>query len=166
MKFKALISSFIAAACLAFAGSATAQPRYINTNPGILLSGSCDVSALPEAATAFLTKHFKGVAVKKCTHEFAEAIYKVKLVNGVEIEFGNDGKVVEIESAKRQCLSEALVKEVVPAKTYKYLKDNKVADDVESIEYSRGRVVEIDLAIKGPDTMIFDIDGNFLVITD
>lgn len=38
--------------------------------------------------------------------------------------------------------------------------------NVEGIEYSRGRVVEIDLAVKGPDTVVFDLDGNFLVIED
>ncbi len=165
MKSKVLIASAIAIACCGMYNQASAQ-RFNNTTPGILLSGSCDTSALPKTATDFLDKHFRGVKVKKCTHDYADATYKVKLSNGVEVEFGNDGKVVEIEAADKGRLSEAVIKEVVPSKTYKYIKSNKMIANVEGIEYSRGRVVEIDLAVKGPDTVVFDLDGNFLVIED
>lgn len=165
MKAKTILLTVMALGCFSLGMKAMAQ-YYNNTTPGLLISGSCETTSLPKDAQKFLKKHFGDVAVKKCTHDFAQAVYKVKLTNKVEIEFANDGKVVEIEAADRTRLSEDIVKEVLPAKAYKYLKDNKVANFVEGIEYSKGRVVEIDLDIPGPDNMIFDLDGTFLVITD
>ena len=165
MKVKTLILSVVTLTYLGLGINTSAQ-KYTDTTPGLLLSGSCNVASLPKTARNFLNRHFKGIAVKKCTHDYAEAVFKVKLTNGVDIEFGNDGKVIEIESAKHTCLTDAIIKETVPPKMYKYLKENKVADHVESIEFSRGRVIAAELAIKGPDTMIFDLDGTFLVIED
>ena len=165
MSLKNLISAFAATVMLISSASMSAQSHY-GSNPGVLISGSCDVSTLPQAAKKFLEKHFHDVNVKECEHEYLDAIYKVKLVNGVELEFANDGSVVEIEAAKRQTLQENIVKDVVPGKIYKHLKEKGLADDVESIEYEKGKVIEVDVAIKGPDTFMYDLDGNFLIIKD
>lgn len=145
---------------------AVAQVPRINGGPGILLAGSCDRTALPENARKFLDSHFKNDPVSSCMHDYASALYEVKLSDGVEIEFGNDGKVVEIEAPDNKCLSQEVVKEVVNDRTYRRLEKDGVAGNVESIDFAKGRVVEVELAISGPDTYVFDLDGNLIVIED
>lgn len=37
---------------------------------------------------------------------------------------------------------------------------------VESVEFNRGKVYEVELNIPGPDTYVFDLNGVFLAIED
>ena len=55
MSLKNLISAFAATVMLISSASMSAQSHY-GSNPGLLISGSCDVSTLPQAAKKFLEK--------------------------------------------------------------------------------------------------------------
>lgn len=142
------------------------QPRY-QGGPGIVMVGSQNYSKLPKAARSFIEKHFKGVKVTKCEQYFAKNKYEVELANGIDIEFDNAGKVLEIDAPDKGTLSPAVVKEVIHGNAYKRLAKDGLANSVESVEYDkRGRVVEVEVSIPEPDVYVFDINGNFVAISD
>lgn len=142
-------------------------PRQYYGGPGIAMAGSQNYSALPKAAKSFIEKHFKGQNVAKCEQYFAKHKYEVELTDGTDIEFDNNGKVVEIDAADGRCLSPAVVKAVVHGNAYKRLEKDGMTANVESVEYdNRGRVVEVELSIPDPDVYVFDLNGNFIAISD
>lgn len=161
MKLKTILSSIVVAAMLGMAA-----PGVVAQNPGIVMAGSTDAASLPDGAKKFLDKHFKGVAVKECEKEYVSGEFEVKLVGGVEVDFNARGEVVEIDAPDRGVLPTEVVKDVVPHKTYKHLQENGLASKVESVKYKDGKVIEIETVVVDPDTFIFDIGGNLLMIED
>lgn len=161
-----------AAALLMLVGSvsdmnAQQKARPYVGGPGIAMAGSQNYSALPKEARNFIEKHFKGQKVTKCEQYFAKNKYEVELSNGIDIEFDNKGKVIEIDAPDNQCLSPQVVKSVLHGSAYKRLERDGMLGNVESVEFDkRGKLVEVDLSIQGPDTYVFDIDGNFIAISD
>ena len=150
----------------AFADSAVAQ-NPLQGGPGIAVAGSQQASSLPKEAKNFLNKHFKDVKVRKCEQYFAKGKYEVELANGVDIEFTTQGRVIEIDAPSRKVLATEVVKDLLPHKAYKHLNDAGMQGYVESIEFDRrGKAVEVELNIPEPDVYVYDIDGNFLVISD
>ncbi len=161
MKLKTILSSIMVATALGMAA-----PGAVAQNPGIVMAGSTDAASLPDGAKKFLDKHFKGVAVKECEKEYTSGEFEVKLVGGVEVDFNARGEVVEIDAPDRGILPTEVVKDVVPHKTFKHLQENGLASKVESVKYKNGKVIEIETVVVDPDTFIFDIDGNLLMIED
>lgn len=135
--------------------------------PGIAVAASQNSSKLPKTARSFIQKNFKGVNVTKCVQYFAKNKYEVELSNGVDIDFDNNGKVVEIKAPGRSTLAPSVVKNLLHKNAYRRLEKDGLASKVESIEFKHNRKnVEVELSIPGPDTYIFDINGTFIAITD
>lgn len=166
MKIKGLYIGIVAAVAMSFA-VATATFRADAQAPGIAMAGSQNYSSLPKDARHFIEKHFKGVGVTSCERYYAKGKYEVELSNGVDIEFNDKGKVIEIDAPSGALLPVALVKDLLPGKAFKRLQDAGIAARVESIEFDkRGKAVEVELSIPEPDTYIFDINGEFIAIQD
>lgn len=138
----------------------------VDTNPGLVIAGSQTPAQLPASATKFIMKHFKGVGIVKCERYFSKGKYEVELANGVDIEFNNSGVVTEIDAPEGATLAPSVVREVVPEKTFRHLEANGLDAKVQTVEFKRGKFYEVELAIPSPDTFIFDINGNFLLIDD
>lgn len=170
MKLKTIIGSALAALMILGASAvAVAQSKAprINGGPGIVMAGSQDYSKLPKNARSFIEKHFKGLKVNKCEQYFAKNKYEVELSNGIDLDFDNKGKLIEIDAPDGSLLPAAVVKEVLHHGAYKRLEKDGLASRIESIEFDkRGRVVEVEAAIPGPDVYVFDINGNFIAIED
>lgn len=167
MKAHLLLS--IAAAALIMAGpSASAQgaPQVNNGMPGIVMAGSQNYSKLPEKARKFIEKHFKNATVSKCEQYFAKGTYEVELSDGLDIEFNNKGQVIEIDAPDNAYLNATVVKELLHRGSYDRLAKDGLQDKVESIEFRKGRAVEVEVGIKGPDTYIFDLNGMLIAIED
>lgn len=165
---KNLLIAAAAISAVAFTGfSASAQaPQQYDTNPGIVMAGSQDYSKIPGKAKKFIDKHFKGVAVRSCEQEFAKGKYDVELANGVEIEFNNNGDILEVDAPDNAYLSPAVAKDLLHDSAFGQLEKKGLLDKVESIEFKKGRAVEVSLDIPDPDTYIFDIDGNVIAVDD
>lgn len=134
--------------------------------PGLVIQGSQTVEKLPSKAKAFINKHFKDVAVTKCQEYFAKGKYEVELRNGVDLEFDRNGKILEIDAPDNTTLAASVVKDILPSNAWKRLEKQGLTTSVESIEFRRGKVYEVELNIPSPDTYIFDINGTFLAIED
>ena len=146
--------------------SAQAAPQRSNGMPGIVMAGSQNYSKVPEKARKFVDKHFKGIGVSKCEQYFAKGKYEVELANGTDIEFSNRGDVLEIDAPDNSYLAPAVVKELLHHGAYSHLEKRGLVGKVESIEFRKGKAVEVEVGIEDPDTFIFDINGNFLMIED
>lgn len=166
MKRSIFLSLTVVAAMVIGGAAVQAEPQNNGGMPGIVMAGSQNYSKLPEKARKFVTKHFKGVQVTKCEEYFAKGKYEVELANGIDIDFNRKGDVVEIDAPDNAYLAASVVKDLVHNGTYGRLVRDGVADKVESIEFKRGKAVEIEVAIPGPDTYVFDINGNFLILED
>lgn len=169
MKTK-LIAAFATVMAMTF-GSVIASAQNQNaiprdTNPGIVMAGTQNYSQLPDKAKHFISKHFKNVGVAKCEKFFAKGQYEVELVNGVDIEFNLKGEVTEIDAPGNTFLPVAVVKDVMPHKSYNRLEKDGLTAKVESIEFKKGKAYEVEVGIPAPDTFIFDIDGDFIAIED
>ena len=80
----------------------TAPNPYVLTggNPGIVVSGSCEYSQIPEEARNFIHKHFKNNAVAACKRDYNPMEYEVRLDDGTQIEFDEKGHWTEIEAGR------------------------------------------------------------------
>lgn len=167
MKAHLLLSVAIAAIGLAGIQTPAQGASQVNNGmPGIVLAGSQNYSKIPAKARKFVDKHFKGVTVSKCEQYYAKGKYEVELANGVDIDFNNAGDVIEIDAPDNSYLAPSVVKELLHRSAYSHLEKQGLAGTVESIEFRKGKAVEVEVGIEGPDTFIFDIDGNFIAIED
>ena len=87
-------------------------------------------------------------------------------MNGIDIEFNLKGDITEIDAPGQTYLPVAVVKDVMPHKSFTRLEKDGLTSKVESIEFSKGKVYEVEVGINDPDTFIFDVDGNFIAIED
>lgn len=162
MKVKRMLAAVVMALAMAFgANTASAQG-----GPGLVVQGSQTVEKLPSKAKSFINKHFKDVAVTKCQEYFAKGKYEVELRNGVDLEFDRNGKITEIDAPGNTTLASSVVKDILPSNAWKRLEKQGLTSSVESIEFKRGKVYEVELNIPSPDTYVFDINGTFLAIED
>ncbi|MDE6485348.1 MAG: PepSY-like domain-containing protein [Duncaniella sp.] len=158
-----------AAAAAMFASVAVAQvpPRPIEiTTPGIVVAGSYDKAKLPKEAHEFIAKYFPGATVVKCEQYYAKGKVSVELNTGVDIDFDMKGNPVEVEAPDRAALPREVVKKLLHDTAFARLIADGYADKVESIEIKRGRVVEVSVDKRDPDTYIFDINGLFIALED
>lgn len=158
-KFLALAVAFMAVAGF----SASAQ--FISA-PGIVVAASQNAGNLPDKAKKFIDKHFKDVTIVKCEQYFAKGKYEVELANGVDIEFNTKGDVVEIDAPDNAYLAPSLAKELLHDSAFARLEKDGRIDRIESIEFKKGRAVEVEVDMPGPDTYVFDIQGVFISIQD
>lgn len=161
-----LFLALVATAAIAFMGTEANAQVNLGSAPGIVLAGSQNAANLPEKAKKFIDKHFKGIAVEKCEQYFAKGKYEVELVNGVDIEFNTKGDVIEVDAPDNAYLAPALAKELLHDSAFARLEKDGLIGKVESIEFKRGRAVEVSVDIPGPDTYVFNIDGTFIMIED
>lgn len=167
MNMKRILSVFASLAILFGATTFVANAQYNNGgNPGIAIAGSATSSQLPDKAKSFIKKHFKDVGMRCCENYYAKGKIEVELNNGVDLEFDTKGQIVEIDAPDNMLLSSTVVKEILPHKAYSRLEKDGLINSVESIEFSKGKVYEVDLNIPDPDTYLFTPEGIFIAIED
>lgn len=91
----------------------SARPMY-NRGVGPVMSGSMEVSALPQASQDFLAKYFPGVAVTKAKNDFADRRYEVDLANGAEVSFDYDGEWIEVDAPDGAMLPSSTLASLIP----------------------------------------------------
>lgn len=158
-----------AVAAISFAGlNANAQAPQYGTTPGIVVAASQDVSKLPKKAKKFINKYFDGVSVANCEQNFAKGEYDVTLANGVDIEFNSKGDVKEIDAPDNCYIAPDLSKELLHDSAFAHLESQGLLSKVESIEFKRGRAVEVtvDVPNPAPDTYIYSVEGVFIGTDD
>ena len=146
--------------------TAQAEPQINNGMPGIVMAGSQNYNKIPEKARKSVDKHFKGTAVSKCEQYFAKGQYEVELANGVDIDFNRKGEVLEIDAPDNTSLAQSVVEDLLHHGAYNRLVKDGYVNNVESIEFRKGRAVEVESGSGGPDTYIFDLNGTLIAIED
>lgn len=161
-----VLKSFLVAIALVAGVSLVADAQQpIQGGVGPVVSGSVDNSQLPEAAKAFIQKHYPNRTITEVDKGFMSGTYEVELSDGTEIEFNSEGKAMEVEAAHHAVLEPVVIEEIVTPKAYKELNDRGFTGNVESVKTS-SKHQKVELRGYEYDTVIFDLDGNLIAITD
>lgn len=120
----------------------------------------CNFNELPAAAQTFITTYFDkaDIAWAQWERDGVGRDYEVKLTDGTDIEFDENGKLEKIECKPREVPAG-----IVPAQIITYLKANMPNAFV--VEYSidrRKQEVELNSGVD----LVFDLNGRFLYIDD
>ena len=114
---------------------------------------------LPGNAQDFINRHFSQASIEKVDENsnwqiWEEDKYEVKLSNGMELDFDENGNILEIDGEN----NEAIPMDALPSKIKSYLQANHANATVIGWEKHK-KEQEIELA-DGTE-LEFDADGNF-----
>lgn len=118
---------------------------------------------LPETAQMFIEKNYASIGIRECERD-DDGHYDVELLNGVDMEFSESGKLLKIDAGRLK-VSKSILKEILPEKAYNELETRKVVSKVEEVEINRYNI-KVDLRQMWNDELIFDLDGNFQSVSD
>lgn len=139
------------------------QRINVQGGPGLVLSASADADQLMPAERAFINKYYDGTAIEDCRINFVKNSAEVKLADGTVINFDKNGKVKDIRNTHGSSLPEAVLEEVLNAKTIKHLQQTGALPFVYAVSNVDRRGTIVMLLNDTPPQMIFDVDGNFIV---
>lgn len=160
-----ILKSLLVAVALVGGSIAAYAQQPIQGGVGPVISGSVNESQLPEAAKAFIQKHYPNRSIQEVDKGFISGTYEVELSDGTELEFNSKGKVTEVEAARHSVLEPVVIEEVISPKAYKELSNRGFTGNVESVKTSN-KHQKVELRGYEYDTVIFDLDGNLIAITD
>ncbi|MBE7639965.1 hypothetical protein GUB10_06440 [Salegentibacter sp. BLCTC] len=117
-----------------------------------------DAKNLPSKAKSFIEQHFSSntVEIKENSNWqiWEDEKYEVKLANGVELDFDEDGNIIEIESQDNTVIPI----EALPSKIISYLEKNYA--DVQVIGWEKQKK-EQEIELANGIELEFDGQGNF-----
>ena len=121
-----------------------------------------DVSQLPAEAQSFIKKHYASVNIRECEQD--NGYFDVELKNGVDMAFDSNGRLVKLEAGNKK-ISQAILKEILPAKIYTELSTRNVLNKVEEIEFNHSNI-KIETSEWFKDEYRFGLDGSLISVTD
>lgn len=152
MKKTVLTSICLAMAALSTPLIGNAQNNVVPDKPvyiggvGPAVSGSASVKMIPIEGIRFIVENYPADGIVSMEKEFASNTYDVKLTDGTEIEFNAKGNVIEIDAADNADIPESVIQAVLPVKAYNKLKNDGIADNIESIEVVKdGYKIDVDV---------------------
>ncbi|MDR2040637.1 MAG: PepSY-like domain-containing protein [Bacteroidales bacterium] len=143
-----------------------------NTNGEFLGSDdndqNVDINSLPASIKDFLATYYPNILIreieKKARHDSNGKMYEVELVNGVEIDFNQDGAWLSIDGNDRE-LPESFI-QTLPAGISLYIDTNYPNAYISEIEKENNSYkVEI-IRDRNDFELYFDMNGNFLRLDD
>lgn len=128
----------------------------------IVIFAQAKTDKLPKTAQDYINEHFASISITKVEENsnwqiWEDDKYEVKLSNGIELDFDENGNIMEIENKK----NESLPAGALPSNIASHLNTNYAGISIKSWEKdSKGQEVEL---ADGTD-LEYDKDGNFLKI--
>ncbi len=162
---KILKSVLVAVALIAGGSFAANAQNPLQGGVGPVISGSVDSAQLPEAAKTFIKKHYPNRTIDEVDKVFISGDYEVELSDGTELEFNSKGKVIEVEAPRHAVVEPVVIEEIITPKAYKELENREFTGNVESVK-TTSKHQKVELRGYEYDTVIFDLDGNLIAITD
>lgn len=167
------INLFLSAAALFAAMSVPAVRAQVPSHPlfegfqsvGPVVSGSVDVSSLPDKAREFIRKHFRELEVVKCSEDYADRSYEVALSDGTDIEFDSKGEWTEVDAGDSRLLSKDMVRHLLPDRAYRELEHRSVIHKVETVKRGQ-KGYKVELRDVDLDDYRFSTDGKLLSVND
>lgn len=137
--------------------------RYAGVGPAI--AEGVDVDKLPQRALDFIAHHIRECEVSHVDRVFESGAYEVYMSDGIEIEFSERGDFEEIEAPEGYVLTQSLVREVVPSKSYKRMIELDCINNVSSIELDTNGY---NVSFEGAEieSALFDITGKLVALYD
>lgn len=115
---------------------------------------------LPKSAQSFVSTYYtvQQISIIVVDKEFMSTSYKVKLIDGVEIEFDNKGNWTEVDAEKK-----AVPNQIVNPKIMDYVKKSFPNNEIVQVSRERNKI-EVELT-NGLD-LVFNKNGKFIRIDD
>ncbi len=161
----AIIAVFTAVSASIVRVNAMAQKqeciRYTGVGPAV--AEGVDVDKLPERARDFIGRHIRDCEVSYVDKEFDSGIYEVYMTDGIEVDFNARGDFQEIEAPVGYVLTKSLVRELIPAKSYKELIEMDCINNVAAIIVDSNGY-NIDFAGVDLDSALFDMTGKLVAL--
>ena len=117
---------------------------------------------LPAKAKTFLNTYFPGIEIFSVIKE-KDGDYDVDLVDGTDLEFRSTGDWKKVD-----CEDRPVPVGFFPASISTYVATNYPGEFIEEIEFEHNQY-KVGLSVLGVDTdvdLLFDINGNFIVLDD
>lgn len=128
------------------------------------VAGSIIAEQLPDSAQTFLKTYFPEQEIKKAHENFVKRTYEITLSDGVNITFNKEGRVTDISAPSDKPLPPESLMGVLPAPTVQHLLERGVAGQVTWIKHIKGIKSCVILLDNEPPQMIFDAEGNFIIV--
>ena|SRR5690606_35400261 len=130
---------------------------FLFSSIGIFAQANTD--KLPKAAQDYISQHFSSISITKVEENgnwkiWEDDKYEVRLSNGIELDFDENGQIVEIESKNNEPVPEG----ALPQNIANYLKTNYAGIAIKGWEKD-GKGQEVEL-VDGTE-LEFDKDGKF-----
>lgn len=125
----------------------------------IVVFAQAQTNNLPKTAQDYISQHFASISIDKVEENsnwkiWEDDKYEVKLSNGIELDFDENGNIMEIESRNNESIPAA----ALPSNVATYLNTNYAGIAIKGWEKdSKGQEVEL---VDGTE-LEFDKDGNF-----
>ncbi len=167
------INLFLSAAALFAVTGMPAAMAQVPSHPlsegfmgvGPVVSGSVDISSLPEKAREFIHKHFRELEVMKCSEDYADHSYEVDLSDGTDLEFDSKGEWTEVDAGSARVLSKDMVRHLLPDRARRELEHRGVIDNVETVKRGQ-KGYKVELRGVELDDYRFSTDGKLLSVSD
>ena len=143
--------------------ASVARQLALQGGPGIAGSGSVEADALPPQAQNFLREDYPSTKPSKITRNFVRDTYHVTLADGTRITFSKDGVVTGIIAPGGTALPLEVLADILPQNTSIHLAEAGMIDEITEIQGVPGKGTVVMLLKTVPPTMLFDLDGNFVV---
>lgn len=128
----------------------------------IVIFAQAKTNNLPKTAQDYINQHFASISITEVEENSSWKIweddkYEVRLSNGIELDFDENGNILEIESKN----NEAIPATALPSNVASYLNTNYAGVAIKGWDKdSKGQEVEL---VDGTE-LEFDAEGNFLRI--
>lgn len=134
--------------------------------PGIVISGSAQFNELPAQAQKFLSEDYSADQPTSITRNFLRQTYHVVLADGTKVTFDKDGLVTNIQAPADMVLPMEVLADILPQKTSIHLAEVGLIGDVSEVKNASGKGTLVMMLHTTPPRMLFDFDGNFVVVYD
>lgn len=140
-----------------------AEQMRLQSGPGIVVSTSVTPEHLPEQAYQFLSTDYPKASVTSVNHNIVKQIYDVTLSDGTDITFNEQGSVADITAPKGKTLCLETLADILPQKTSIHLAEAGLIDLVTQVKNITGRGTMVMTLDTGLPTILYDVDGVFVM---
>lgn len=112
---------------------------------GPVASISTDYQSLSPEVKAFLDDYFHYSKIVEVEKETFNGVYEIDFSDGYKLEITESGQWTEIEAPDNATLPQALLKKLIPKKSFDYLVSKNLQNSVEEISFNFERGFKPDL---------------------
>ena len=88
-----------------------------------------------------------------------DKIYEIDLVSGYDLKFKENGDLMEIEAPKNSNINVAILKDILPAKTFEFIVVKKIENNIKEFSFNPAKGYKLEV---GEKDYLFDPEGKHI----